>query len=652
MEFLSTLVLVGLMVVLLAYLSWKGRKGIRLPPGPTPLPLLGNLLQLDKKAPFKTFMKLSETYGPVLTVYLGPQRTVVLVGFNTVKEALLDQADDFTGRAPLPFLNRVVKGYGLAISNGERWRQLRRFTLSTLRDFGMGRKRMEEWIQEESRHLVDSLSSTKSTPCDPTFFLSRAVSNVICALVFGHRFDYQDDSFLHLLKTFSVAVRFGSSPWGQLYNVFPRLMEFLPGKQHSIFAGLDNLRVFVKERIQKHKDTLCHECPRDFIDCYLIRQNKEKDSPTSEFNYDNMVGTVLNLFLAGTETTSTTLRYSIMMLIKYPQIQERIQLEIDTVIGRERLPLMEDRKSLPFTDAVIHEVQRVLDIVPLNIPHYATHDISFKGYTIPKDTVIIPMLHSVLRDEQQWETPWSFNPGHFLDQNDNFRKSPAFMPFSAGKRSCVLCVTCTGKQSCVSCVTCTGKRSCVSCVTCTGKRSCVLCVTCTGKQSCVSCVTCTGKQSCVSCVTCTGKQSCVSCVTCTGKQSCVSCVTCTGKQSSVCRVLPVQVRGAVCRVLPVQVSGAVCRVLPVQVSGAVWASPWLGWSSSSSWWPCCSASPLPAQVGPTAWTPPPRSAVSPAFLGRTSSSLPPAERVQYCNAFPFQKPGKRFSYTAQIQLIM
>ncbi|XP_064157429.1 cytochrome P450 2C20-like isoform X5 [Anguilla rostrata] len=569
MEFLSTLVLVGLMVVLLAYLSWKGRKGIRLPPGPTPLPLLGNLLQLDKKAPFKTFMKLSETYGPVLTVYLGPQRTVVLVGFNTVKEALLDQADDFTGRAPLPFLNRVVKGYGLAISNGERWRQLRRFTLSTLRDFGMGRKRMEEWIQEESRHLVDSLSSTKSTPCDPTFFLSRAVSNVICALVFGHRFDYQDDSFLHLLKTFSVAVRFGSSPWGQLYNVFPRLMEFLPGKQHSIFAGLDNLRVFVKERIQKHKDTLCHECPRDFIDCYLIRQNKEKDSPTSEFNYDNMVGTVLNLFLAGTETTSTTLRYSIMMLIKYPQIQERIQLEIDTVIGRERLPLMEDRKSLPFTDAVIHEVQRVLDIVPLNIPHYATHDISFKGYTIPKDTVIIPMLHSVLRDEQQWETPWSFNPGHFLDQNDNFRKSPAFMPFSAGKRSCVLCVTCTGKQSCVSCVTCTGKRSCVSCVTCTGKRSCVLCVTCTGKQSCVSCVTCTGKQSCVSCVTCTGKQSCVSCVTCTGKQSCVSCVTCTGKQSSVCRALPVQVSGAVCRALPVQVRGAVCRALPVQVSGAM-----------------------------------------------------------------------------------
>ncbi|KAJ8256708.1 hypothetical protein COCON_G00188600 [Conger conger] len=437
MEILSILVLVGLMVVLLAYLNRRGKRGICLPPGPTPLPVLGNLLQLNKKEPFKTFMKLSETYGPVLTVYLGPQRAVVLVGFKTVKEALIDQADDFTGRAPVPFLNRAVRGHGLAISNGERWRQLRRFTLSTLRDFGMGRKRMEEWIREESKHLIHSLSCTNSEPCDPTFFFSRAVSNVICALVFGCRFDYEDNKFLHLLKTITATLRFASKPWGQLYNLFPWLLEILPGEQHHVFTGIDELRTFVKERIQKHQETLSPDCPRDYIDCYLIKRDKEKDSPTNEFTDKNLVGTVLNLFLAGTETTSTTLRYAIMILIKHPQIQERVQLEIDTVIGRERLPMMEDRKSLPFTDAVIHEVQRVLDIVPLNIPHYATGDISFKGYTIPKGTVILPMLHSVLRDDKQWETPWSFNPGHFLDQNDNFKKSPAFMVFSAGKRSCV-----------------------------------------------------------------------------------------------------------------------------------------------------------------------------------------------------------------------
>ncbi|KAG5272012.1 hypothetical protein AALO_G00160670 [Alosa alosa] len=219
----SMLLLAGL-VMLLLLLAWRrrGARGLPLPPGPTGLPLLGNLPQVDKRAPFKTFMKWSKQYGPVMTVNLGPVRIVTLSGYQAVKEALVDQADDFTGRAPIPLLNRVVNGYGLAISNGERWRQLRRFTLSTLRDFGMGRKKMDQWIQEESQHLLESLRQTKLVPFDPTFFLSRAVSNVICALVFGQRFSYDDTNFLRLLEIISDSVRFGSTPWGQLYNIFPR----------------------------------------------------------------------------------------------------------------------------------------------------------------------------------------------------------------------------------------------------------------------------------------------------------------------------------------------------------------------------------------------------------------------------------------------
>uniref|UniRef100_A0A8B9HE79 Cytochrome P450, family 2, subfamily Y, polypeptide 3 n=1 Tax=Astyanax mexicanus TaxID=7994 RepID=A0A8B9HE79_ASTMX len=378
-------------------------------------------------------IKLNETYGPVMTAYLGPQRTVVLVGYDAVKEALIDNADDFVGRAPIPFVMRALKGYGLVISNGERWRQLRRFTLTTLRDFGMGRKTMEGWIQEESKHLLEAVRETKSVPFDPTFPLSRAVSNVICALVFGQRFSYEDNNFLRLLQIIGGVLRFGSSSWGQLYNLFPRLVELLPGKQLHFIDDIDELRRFAMLKVQKHQETLDPDNPRDFIDCFLIRLNQEKDMPNTEFHYDNMTATVMNLFLAGTETTSTTIRYALMLLIKHPEIQERMQKEIDSVIGQERSPMMEDRKSLPFTDAVIHEVQRYVDLVPLNVPHYAVRDITFRGYTIPKDTVILPMLHSVLRDKDHWESPWTFNPKHFLDNNGNFKKNPAFMPFSAEK---------------------------------------------------------------------------------------------------------------------------------------------------------------------------------------------------------------------------
>ncbi|KAK2846641.1 hypothetical protein Q5P01_009640 [Channa striata] len=437
MELCGTLVLAGLIAALLWLFRLRSRANFCLPPGPPALPIIGNLLQLDRRAPFQTMLKLSEKYGQVLTVYLGRQRAVVLVGYDALKEALVDQAEDFNGRGPLPLLVRSTKGYGLVMSNGERWQQLRRFTLTTLRDFGMGRKGMEEWIQEESKHLADRLNRTKATVFEPTHILSCCVSNVICCLVFGQRFSYEDDHFLRLLQTISDALKFGSSPWGQLYNIFPQLMNWLPGQHHNIFARIDQLREFIMKKIQEHEDTLDPNSPRDYIDCFLVRHQQEKHVPTTEFHFDNLVSTVFSLYLAGTETTSSTIRFALSVLIKYPQTQERMQQEIDTVVGPERCPSMEDRKSLPFTDAVLHEIQRLMDIVPMSLPHHALHDISFRGYTIPKDTIIIPLLHSVLREEKYWTTPWSFNPGHFLDENSNFKKNPAFLPFSTGKRSCV-----------------------------------------------------------------------------------------------------------------------------------------------------------------------------------------------------------------------
>ncbi|KAM8903923.1 cytochrome P450 2A5-like [Spinachia spinachia] len=437
MDVSATVILAGLILALLWLFRVKNSRKYLLPPGPFALPLIGNLLQLDKNAPFKSILKFSERHGPVVTIHMGWQRVVFLVGYDAVKEALVDQADDFTGRGPVPILMKVTKGYGLVISNGERWRQLRRFALSSLRDFGMGRKGMEEWIQEESRHLRAQIEAYNASPFNPRFLLSCSVSNVICCLVFGERFSYEDKKFLNLLNTIYEILDFMNSPIGQLYNFFPWLMEHLPGSQHAFFSKAEKLIEFIETKLQHHKETLDSSSARDFIDCFLIRMNQEKDNPKTEFHNENLTCTVLNLFLAGTETTSATIRFALSVLIKYPDIQEKMQKEIDGVIGRSCVPSMENRKSLPFTDAVIHEVQRFLDIFPFSLPHYALHDISFRGYTIPKDTMIIPMLHSVLKAEKNWEAPQSFNPKHFLDQNDNFKKNPSFLPFSAGKRACV-----------------------------------------------------------------------------------------------------------------------------------------------------------------------------------------------------------------------
>ncbi|NXU81894.1 CP2H1 protein, partial [Oreotrochilus melanogaster] len=166
------------------------------PPGPMTLPIVGNILQLDPGNIPESLKMISNEYGPVFTIHFGPQKVVVLYGYDVVKEALIDQADTFSGRGHLPLIKKLFQGTGIVTSNGETWKQLRRFALVTLRDLGMGKKSAEDRIQEEAHFLVERLRNTHEQPFNPGNFLVHAVSNIICSIVFGDRFEYEDKKFL------------------------------------------------------------------------------------------------------------------------------------------------------------------------------------------------------------------------------------------------------------------------------------------------------------------------------------------------------------------------------------------------------------------------------------------------------------------------
>ncbi|XP_013203471.1 cytochrome P450 2C25-like [Microtus ochrogaster] len=219
-----------------------------------------------------------------------------------------------------------------------RWKEIRRFTLTTLRNLGMGKRNLEDRVQEEAQCLVEELRKTNGSPCDPTFILSCAPCNVICFTVFQNRFDYKDQDFLNLMEKLNENVKILSSPWMQLTYI--------------------------------------------------------------------------------------------------SELSSKVQEEIHRVVGRNRSPCMQDRSHMPYTDAVIHEVQRFISLIPINVPHAVTCDIKFRNYIIPKGTTVITSLTSVLNDSKEFPNPEIFDPGHFLDKNGSFKKSDYFMPFSTGKRIC------------------------------------------------------------------------------------------------------------------------------------------------------------------------------------------------------------------------
>uniref|UniRef100_G3STL8 Cytochrome P450 2E1 n=1 Tax=Loxodonta africana TaxID=9785 RepID=G3STL8_LOXAF len=377
---------------LLLFSLWKQSYGKgKLPPGPTPLPIIGNMLQLDMRNIKKSMQNLSEAYGPVFTLYIGMKPAVVLHGYEAIKEALIDMGEEFSGRGHFPLSERSKK-VGVIFSNGKTWKEIRRFSLMTPRNFGMGNRSLENQVQEEARWLVEQLRKTKASPYDPTFILGCAPCNVICSIIFQNRFDYTDQDFLNLIGKLNENIQILSSPWVQVCNSFPLFIDYLPGSHNKLFNNIAYSKSYILEKMKEHQETLDINNPRDFIDCFLIKMEQEKDNQESVFTIENLIITISDVFSAGTETTSTTLRYGLLLLLKHPEVTAKVREEIDRVVGRHRSPCMQDRSSMPYTDAVVHEIQRYIDLIPTNLPHAATQDIKFRNYLIPKVRFVSPTM--------------------------------------------------------------------------------------------------------------------------------------------------------------------------------------------------------------------------------------------------------------------
>lgn len=427
----------ALLLLLCFLLSNTLNSDLKEPPGPKPLPLLGNLLQLDLKRPYRTLCELSKKYGSVFSVHFGPNKVVVLAGYKTVKEALVGFAEEFGERHAFPIFYDLNEGHGILFTNGESWKELRRFALTTLKDFGMGRKIAEEGILEECQHLIKVFEQHEGKPFDTSSPLYHATSNVISSIVYGSRLEYDDPRFQCMVKAATSIIRDTGTAQIQLYNMFPRMFCWIKNRQ-KILRNSETLIRLVKELTKTLKETLNSQICRGLVDCFLIRKQKDEDSSNTDsfFNEKNLTYTVTNLFGAGTDTTATTLRWCFLFMAKYPHIQEKVHEELNRVVGSREIRA-DDRKNLPYVDAVIHETQRLASIVPMSLPHQTSQDVTFQGYFIKKGTIVFPLLTSVLQDESEWSSPYAFNPSHFLDEEGRFRKRDAFMPFSAGRRMCL-----------------------------------------------------------------------------------------------------------------------------------------------------------------------------------------------------------------------
>ncbi|XP_034989529.1 cytochrome P450 2J2 [Zootoca vivipara] len=426
--------IVTLLIVQFLKLQWLRRQ---YPPGPIPLPLIGGLWSLDLSLNQETYTKISKRYGRIFTMWVGHKPMIILNGFDAVKEALVTHSEQMTGRPMTPFVIETMKGKGVLFATGHIWKQQRRFSLTSLRNLGMGKKGVEYRIQQEANYVLELFASEGGKPMNPALIIFPAVSNVISSVVFGHRFSYDDEVFQEMVKNVDFMFHFLPSPFRIAYDLFPGLMRRLPGPHQKAFECLAKGHAMIRDEIKSHEKTRDPIDPQDLIDHYLNQIEKSKGDPDSTFDEENMLHVITDFFAAGTETTAVTILWAIVYMLAFPDIQEKVQEELHAVLDPSKEICYEDRKRLPYTNAVVHEVQRLCNVLLVGSFREATADITLQGYRIKKGTVVIPDVASVLYDPDQWETPLQFNPNHFLDKDGKFFCKEAFIPFAVGHRICV-----------------------------------------------------------------------------------------------------------------------------------------------------------------------------------------------------------------------
>ncbi|XP_787466.2 cytochrome P450 2U1 [Strongylocentrotus purpuratus] len=429
-----------------------------LPPrGPREWPVIGIIPSLVGDEPYKLLARMSPQYGPVFLTRIGMISTLIINDFDSMKEALVRSGDDFADRPKFGMMEYITKGKGIISAHvGDSQREKRRFGLAALRELGMGKSRLVENISDEIETLCDVFMRYEGKPFNPAHDITVSVSNIISWIVFGKRFKHNDTAFKRFLEIIHEGIEICESTgaagfipmlqylplpvWKKLADNDREWKEFdavmiaealqRPASEEPCFVQMYNEEM--KRMEQRAKATAAGSKASDGTDG--ISASEE----TVIFNEEDMRQTLGDLFAAGTDTTATTLKWAILYLILYPDVQCKIHKELDNVFGHNRKPSLEDRKYIPYTEAVLLEVQRKATIVPLGVPHAASWDTKLNGHHIPAKTLILPNIWAVHHDPKIWKNPNEFQPERFLDdKGTTVLQREELIPFCIGRRKCL-----------------------------------------------------------------------------------------------------------------------------------------------------------------------------------------------------------------------
>ncbi|KAI0742050.1 CyP450 monooxygenase [Daedaleopsis nitida] len=438
-----TLLLLFFVLVTVLFLRRRVRLGSHpwpLPPGPRGWPIIGNALDFPKDNLGRGLRDICAQYGELVHIKILGQDIIVLGSYETACE-LLDKRSSIYSDRPDFIMGRLTSftEWSLPVLRyGPLWRTHRRIFHQELLVNAI--VRYEDVQRGVARRI---LRNFLDSPQRFRKHLEAAFSGTALRIAYGLEVSEEDDTYVRALREMLDAGTAFAVPGKYLVEVLP-ILQYLPGClpgaafKREAAAASKRMRAILQELFQAGKDNMEHGTARDSILTRILQHRAGIDQRAMAEREEICAEVAATLYTAGAETTAATLEAFILAMALFPEVQEKAQDELDVVVGRLRLPDFSDRPSLPYINALCKELVRWHIVAPTAVPHTTIRDDEFRGYWIPKGSLVIPNLWAYSRDPDIYSNPEDFDPDRFIkDGKPNGRvRNPHDFVFGFGRRIC------------------------------------------------------------------------------------------------------------------------------------------------------------------------------------------------------------------------
>ncbi|GLJ27040.1 hypothetical protein SUGI_0530190 [Cryptomeria japonica] len=424
---------VVLLVVVYKVVQWKR---YRLPPGPRALPVVGNLLDIGAVR-FRCFYDWSKQYGPIISVWFGSTLNVIVSNTELAKEVLKEHDQQLADRPRSRSAEKFSRnGQDLIWADyGAHYVKVRK--VCTLELFTPKRLEALRAVREdEVAAMVESIFKDQGPGKALVVkkYLSAVAFNNITRIAFGKRFvneegkmDPQGVEFKEIVGT---GLKLGASL--TMAEHIPYLRWMFPLEEGAFAKHGARRDRLTKAIMEEH--TLARQksgAKQHFVDALLTLQEKY------DLSEDTIIGLLWDMITAGMDTTAITVEWAMAELVRNPRVQQKVQEELDRVIGQDRVINETDFSNLPYLQCLTKEALRLHPPTPLMLPHKATENVKIGGYDIPKGSNVQVNVWAIARDPALWKDPLAFRPERFLEEDVDIKGHDyRLLPFGAGRRVC------------------------------------------------------------------------------------------------------------------------------------------------------------------------------------------------------------------------